>query len=239
LSALALLVGETPEGFDVHGAGLDSLQEPVIAPGLPSDLLLRRPDIVSAEANLTAASADLLAARAALFPTLTLTAAGGLQDPALNAAVNTISGIGPSLSLAASLTTPIFNAGKLRAVRDEAQAKEDELMLDYRAAILAALVDVENALSAIHRLDLAKDAQHENVLQSQRAFDVAQERYKAGTSDYLSVLDAQRVLFVARDQSGQYQLARLQALVSLCKALGGGWQASPAAPNVAGVGRRS
>ncbi len=227
LSALALLVGVAPEGFDVQGGGLDGLQEPAIAPGIPSDLLLRRPDILSAEANLTAASADLVAARAALFPTLTLTAAGGLQDPALNAAVNTISGIGPTLSVAASLTQPIFNGGKLRAARDEAQAKEQELTLDYRAAILAALVDVENALSAIHRLDLARDAQHENVLQSQRAFDAAQERYKAGTSDYLSVLDAQRVLFVARDQSDQYQLARLQALVSLCKALGGGWQAPP------------
>jgi outer membrane protein, multidrug efflux system len=223
-SALALLVGRAPEGFDLRGQGLDGLQEPAVAPGLPSELLLRRPDVLSAEANLAAASADVVAARAAMFPALALTANGGLANPALNAAVDVISGVGPTASLAASFTQPIFNRGRLRAARDEAQAKELELTLDYRSTILSALVDVENALSAIQRLDEARDAQHENVLQTQRAFDAAQARFKAGNVDYLSVLDAQRGLFQARDQLGQYQLARLQALVGLCKALGGGWQ---------------
>lgn len=228
LSALAVLVGRLPEGFRLQAEGLESLHEPVVEPGLPSELLLRRPDILSAEASLAAARADLVAARAALFPTLALTAAGGLQDPALNAAVISLSGVGPTVSLAASLTQPIFNGGKLRAVRDEAQAKEQELTLDYRAVILSALVDVENALSAIHHLDEAKDAQNENVLQTKRAFDAAQARFKSGTGDYLSVLEAQRALFTARDQFSQYQLARFQALVGLCKALGGGWQVSQA-----------
>ena len=229
LSALAVLVGRAPEGFTIQADGLEVLQEPAVAPGLPSDLLLRRPDIMSAEANLASASADLIAARAAFFPSLTLTAAGGLQDPALNAAVNTISGIGPAISLSASLTQPIFNNGKLRAARAEAQAKEEELSLEYRSAIVTALVDVENALAGIRHLDDAKDAQNESVLQTQRAFDAAQARFKAGTGDYLSVLEAQRALFTVRDQFGQYRLARLQALVGLFKALGGGWQSPPAA----------
>lgn len=95
------------------------------------------------------------------------------------------------------------------------------------------LVDVENALSAIHHLDEAEGAQNENVLQTQRTFDAAQTRFESGTVDYLSVLDAQRALFTARDQFGQYQLARLQALVSLCKALGGGWQAPRASQQAA------
>jgi outer membrane protein, multidrug efflux system len=224
LSALALLVGRGPEGFKVQSEGLNGLQEPAIAPGLPSELLLRRPDVLSAEANLAAASADVVAARAALFPTLSLTANGGLANPALNAAVDVISGVGPTASVAASLTQPIFNGGRLRAARDEAQAREQELALDYRSAILSALVDVENALSAIHRLDESKDAQRENVLQTQQAFDAAQARFKSGNIDYLSVLDAQRAVFLARDQLGQYRLARLQALVGLCRALGGGWQ---------------
>ena len=91
-------------------------------------------------------------------------------------------------------------------------------------AILASLVDVENALAAIHNLDAARDFQNEGLAQSQQAFDGAQLRYRQGAGDFLAVLEAQRTLYAARDQYSQYKLARLQALVALCKALGGGWQ---------------
>ncbi len=224
LSALAVLVGRSPEGFDVPEATLDSLAEPQVAPGLPTELLTRRPDVYSAEANLRAADADLVAARAALLPTLTLTAAGGLQNPALNAAVMTLSGVGPTLNLGAGLTQAIFDGGRLRAVRNETRARQEELLATYRKAILAALVDVENALAAVHNLDAAREYQAENLKQSQQAFDGAQLRYRQGAGDFPAVLEAQRTLYGARDQYGQYKLARLQALVSLCKALGGGWE---------------
>ena len=112
LAALALLVGRQPEGFTVEGAPLESLVEPAVAAGLPSELLQRRPDVYTAEANLKSASADLVVARAALYPSLTLTAAGGVQNPALNAAIQSLSGVGPTMNLGASLTQPIFNAGK-------------------------------------------------------------------------------------------------------------------------------
>jgi len=227
LAALALLLGREPERFVVDGRGLDALLEPRVSAGLPSELLTRRPDIVSAEANMRAANADLTAARAALFPSLSLTASGGVQNPALNAAVISLSGAGPTLNLGAALTQPIFDGGRLRAVRAQAQAKEEELVLAYRAAILAALVDVENALSGLRHLDEAREFQQENVAQSERAFSGATLRFKEGSGDYLSVLESQRTLFAARDQYSQYKLARLQALVVLCKALGGGWQASP------------
>ncbi len=151
LTALALLSGEPPEAFTVAQASLDSLTEPPIAPGLPVELLTRRPDVYTAEANLRAADANLLAARAALLPSLTLTAAGGIQNPAVNAAVIALTGTGPGLSLSAGLTQSIFDGGRLRAVRDEARARDDELVAEYRKAILAALVDAENALSAIHK----------------------------------------------------------------------------------------
>ncbi|GAC1307288.1 MAG: efflux transporter outer membrane subunit [Steroidobacteraceae bacterium] len=226
LAALAVLVGQPPEGFTVVQASLESLAEPTVAAGLPAELLTRRPDIVTAEANLKAGNADLVAARAALFPAVTLTASGGVQNPALNAAIASLPGIGTTLNLGAALTQPIFDNGRLRAVRAEVQAKEQELMVAYRAAILASLVDVENALSAIHHLDLARDFQRDSLAQSERAFEGAQLRYKAGNGDFLTVLEAARILSVARDQFSQYRLARLQALVSLCKALGGGWQSS-------------
>jgi outer membrane protein TolC len=109
-------------------------------------------------------------------------------------------------------------------VRDEARAKDDELLASYRKAILAALVDVENALAAIRNLDAAREFQNESLAQSQQAFDGAQLRYRQGAGDFLGVLEAQRTLYAARDQFSQYKLARLQALVGLCKALGGGWE---------------
>lgn len=222
--ALALLLGRNPEGFEVTGRRLDDLAEPEVTPGLPSELLARRPDIYAAEANLRAAHADLDAARAALFPSLTLTANGGIQNPAVQAAVTTITGTGHSLDLGISLIQAIFDGGQRRAVREEADAKAQELLAAYRSAILAALLDVENSLAALHYLGLQRQWQKEFVDQSELAFEGAQARYREGAGDYLTVLESQRALSDAREQLTQYRLARLQAVVGLNKALGGGWQ---------------
>ena len=106
-------------------------------------------------------------------------------------------------------------------------------MAAYKAAILSALGDVENALSAVGRLQDARALQQENVAQSERAFDGATLRYKAGSGDFLTVLEAQRTLYAARDQFSQYRFARFQAFVALYKALGGGWQApTTASPRI-------
>ena len=223
-TALALLLGRPPEGFRVEEASLDSLAEPQVAPGLPAELITRRPDVFMAEANLRAADADLVAARAALLPSVTLTPAAGIQNPAVNAAVTALPGVGPGVNLGAGLVQSIFDGGRLRAARDEARAKDEELVVSYRAAILASLADVEHALAAIRSLDAARDFQNEGLTQSERAFEGAELRYREGASDFLAVLEAQRTLYAARDQYSQYKLARLQAVVSLCKALGGGWQ---------------
>jgi multidrug efflux system outer membrane protein len=222
-TALSILLGRAPEHFEVKGQPLDSLREPTVAAGLPAELLTRRPDILLAESNLRAGHADLIAARAALFPSSSLTAGGGLQNPALPATVLTIPGVGPSLALGANLVQPIFDHGRLKAQRDEVQAKNLELLSAYRASIIAALGDVENALAAIQHLNQAREYQVENVAQSERAFEGAKARYQAGSVDFLTMLEAQRTLYTARDQFTQYKLARLQALVGLCKALGGGW----------------
>jgi NodT family efflux transporter outer membrane factor (OMF) lipoprotein len=222
-TALAVLLGRPPEGFRIEGTSLDSLAEPQVAPGLPSELITRRPDVFMAEANLRAADADLVAARAALLPKVTLTPAAGIQNPAVNAAIIALPGVGPGLNLGAGLVQTIFDGGRLRAVRDEVRAKDEELLVSYRAAIVASLVDVENALGAIHTLDEARNFQNETVTQSERAFEGAKLRYREGAGDFLAMLEAQRTLYSARDQYDQYKLARLQAVVSLCKALGGGW----------------
>ena len=224
-AALALLLGEQPEGFNVVGMALDTVQEPKVTAGLPAELLTRRPDLFAAEANLKAAHADVVVARAAMLPNITLTADGGIANPAVAAAVNTLTGVGPMLNLGGSLLQSIFDGGRLRAMRAAAQAKDSELLFTYQAAILTALGDVENALSALHHLDATRPFQLEGLAQSERAYEGAKLRYQQGYGDYLSVLEAQKLLFTARDSYSQYRLARLHALVSLSKALGGGWQA--------------
>jgi outer membrane protein, multidrug efflux system len=222
-AALALLVGRAPEGFEIKGDALGSLAEPEVEPGLPAELLTRRPDLVQAEANLRAADADVEVARAAMLPSVSLTAAGGLQNPALNAAVLALPGTGGTLALGGTLVQSIFDHGKLRAQRAEAESRRDELLAAYHTAVLAALGDTEKALSAIRHLDEARPYQTEALAEGERAFAGSKLRYEAGAGDYLTLLDAQRTLYQVRDQAVQYRLARLEARVALCKALGGGW----------------
>jgi NodT family efflux transporter outer membrane factor (OMF) lipoprotein len=223
--ALALLAGHDPEQFTVAGAPLATLQEPVVAALLPSQLLTRRPDLLAAEASLGAAHADLRAAQAALFPMVALTGSGGVQNPAVRAAVITLGGIGSTLTVGASIIQTIFDDGRRRAVRAETAAREQELLANYRSTIRSALLDVETALSAIQHLEQQRAPQAKSLVQSTQAFNGAELRYRAGSGDYLTMLEAQRLLYAARDQASAYRLARLQALISLGKALGGGWQA--------------
>jgi len=126
----------------------------------------------------------------------------------------------------------VFDAGRLMAQSDEARAREQELILAYRGAAITAFSEVETSLGAIAHLADQETYQIEQVAQSQQAFDIAQVRYREGIADFLSVLDAQRTLYQARDQLGQLKLSRLQAIVTLYKALGGGWT-DPAPSNFA------
>jgi outer membrane protein, multidrug efflux system len=224
LQALGILAGRMPDKLSLDAQDLSGLAVPRVSPGLPAELLTRRPDMLSAEESLRAAHADLVQARAAFFPTLTLTGSAGLANPAVNAAVIALSGAGPSLTLGAGLAQSIFDGGRLRAARDEASAKEQEMLVHYRAAALAAMWDVEVALTAIDHLDRQADAQQESLTQSELGLAGARARYGAGSGDFITVLDAERAVISAREQMTQYRLARLQAAVGLCKALGGGWR---------------
>jgi NodT family efflux transporter outer membrane factor (OMF) lipoprotein len=222
-NALAILTGHIPEGFTVRGDTLAGIAAPVVAPGLPSALLARRPDIVTAEANLAAAHADIAAARAALWPDITLTASGGLQNPALNAAVMTLGGTGLGLGIGASLVQTIFDGGKLEAKTDEARAREEELLAAYRAAAFNAFGDVENALGNLNHLEAQERALADQVGEADGVLRAAQRKYTAGAADFLVVTDAERSLYTARDQLSDVRRARLSASVALYRALGGGW----------------
>jgi NodT family efflux transporter outer membrane factor (OMF) lipoprotein len=227
-SALATLLGIPPENFSVQPAQLADLTIPAVRPGLPSELLIRRPDIAAAEANLVAAHADLAAARKAFLPDITLTANGGVAYPALAAAVDTLPGFGLAANGAAALAQVIFDGGKTQGKIDETKAREDELLGAYRAAVIASFSDVENALGNVAHLSAQQAALEEQVAQAKKILAVARRKYTAGYADFLIVTDAQRMLYAARDRLADIRRARLATLVTLFKALGGGWQREPA-----------
>lgn len=220
LSTLALLLGRLPQNFEVAGQRLSALATPPVIGGIPSELLLRRPDVRGAEADLKAAHLDIAAARAARFPRIQLTVDGGTASTALSGL------FGPGsflLTLVGGLTAPIFEGGRLRAQQQLSQARYEELMETYRTATLSAFRDVENALSGatLFRQQLA--AAREARTQAREAYRLADLRFRAGTVDFLTVLDAQRSIIATDDAVVQAQLSQLAALVDLYKALGGGW----------------
>ncbi len=221
LFALAILLGRAPEGFDTAAATITGLAVPRAAPGLPAQLLVRRPDLASAEAQLAAANANVAAARAALLPGIALTGSAGLASDVL---LNFLNSPAATLAIGASLLQPIFDGGRLRSQVDVAASRERELVENYRKAVLAALADVESALAASGRTAEQELLQEQVVEQARLALKLAEIRYREGADDLLTVLDAQRTLFQAEDQLAQIRLARLQASVGLFKALGGGWK---------------
>lgn len=215
---LARLLGEAGVR-NIDAASLDALALPRIDAGLPSALLLRRPDLARAEAQLAAADADLVAARAALLPSVNLSAVlAGSGGELLKAMEN------PAFSLLAAIGAPIFNAGRLSALRDGAEARRESLLAAYRSAVVAAFSDSQNALNMIAGLDAQYRAQQEILAEAERAWRLADVRYRAGAIGMLDLLDTQRTLYSARADSVQIKLARLQASVSLFRALGGGWE---------------
>jgi len=205
----------------VKGTGITDLDVPAIDAGLPAELLVRRPDLASAEAQLAAANADVAAARAAMLPTITLTGSAGLASAALTSL--TSAGATAAIQIAASLLQPVFDGGRLRGQKAIAESRERELLETYRKAILSAFSDVEQALAGTSRLGQQEELQDEVQTRARESLRLAEIRYRGGADDLLTVLDAQRTLFSAQDQLAQIQLSRLQAAVSLYKALGGGW----------------
>jgi NodT family efflux transporter outer membrane factor (OMF) lipoprotein len=220
VAALALLIGRSPEQVTVRGGTLDRVAIPRVTPGLPSELLLQRPDVREAELQLSAAHADVKAARAAFFPTIQLTGQGGFQSLALRS----LFGPGAAFyTIAASLAQPIFDGGTLLGQFEFAKARQQELLEIYRKAVLAAFGDVDKALFAVRQNALRERLQAEAVRTARQAFQLSEQRLREGTIDLVTVFTTQQTLFQAEDLLVQVRLARLLAVVSLYQALGGGW----------------
>jgi len=222
-TTLATLLGQAQLPL-VQARALPATQVQAPEAGSPADLLARRPDIARAEARLRAAHADVAAARAALLPRISLSASLGTGGNTLSRMFDN-----PLYSLAAALAAPIFNAGRLAADRDAAQARQAELLAHYRASIIAAVEDVELALQSVAGAQAQRAAQAQVVQQAQQAARLAQSRYRAGAETLLTLLDAQRTLYAAQDMAAQLHQAEWQAQVAMYRALGGGW-----APEAAG-----
>ncbi|MDR5782397.1 efflux transporter outer membrane subunit [Caballeronia sp. LZ065] len=189
--------------------------------GLPSSLLTQRPDIVEAEHTLKAANAYVGAARAAFFPSVSLTAAGGSASASLSSLFKAGSG---AWSFAPSITVPIFESGSLHATLDAAQIAKNIQVAAYEGTIQTAFKEVANALAARSTYidQTAADAQYVDA--AQRYYDIANARYRGGLDSFLTLLTAQRTLFAAQTQMITDRAAQQSNMVTLYTALGGGWR---------------
>ncbi len=220
-NALVLLIGEPlpadlPNGLPMNDQSL--LTD--IPAGLPADLLTRRPDIMEAEENLLAANANIGAARAAFFPKVTLTGSAGTLSPTLGGLFKPGSA---AWSFAPSITLPIFEGGQNMANLDLANIEKNVQIATYEKAIQTAFREVADGLAARGTYDEQIAALERDVAAEQRRLDLSTLRYTNGVDSYLSVLTAQTSLYVAQQALVTARMERLQNLVTLYQALGGGW----------------
>lgn len=219
-----LLLGRVP-GPIARGASLSELPAPAAVPaGLPSALLLRRPDLRAAEQQLIAANANIGVAEAAFYPTLTLT---GLLGGQSNDLANIV-GHGIAWSIGADLLGPIFNAGRLRNQQRVAVAQFEQARLQYEQDVTNALGEVSTSIVAMDRLAAAEHDRERALRANQEAVRLVNLRYASGLSAYFEVLDAMEQLDTAENNVARTRRDRLAELVQFYRALGGGWQAEPA-----------
>lgn len=219
--ALAVLVGVAPVQFDLPVKADYRFVVPMPPPTLPSSLLLRRPDVVSAERTAAAANAKIGVAEAAFFPTLDLTAQGGYRGTALGglfALPNRIWTLGPALA------ETLFDGGAREAAKQQAQASYDQDAANYRGTVLGALQNVEDNLSAINHLNTQAQAYEQMYLRNQQLFGSQEAQLRAGTVSQQGVLTQQLVLLQAEQNWRDTQGLLSQGSVALFQSLGGGWQ---------------
>jgi multidrug efflux system outer membrane protein len=220
-NALVFLIGE-PLAADLPPGLAFNSQRLVadIPPGLPSDLLTRRPDIMEAEANLRAAYANIGAARAAFFPTISLTGTFGRESTQLNQLFTPQS---KAWSFVPSVSVPIFQGGALEASLDVAKLEKQAAVAQYEKAIQSAFREVADGLAARGTYDDQIAALEREVAAQQTSLEISELRFRTGVDSYLNVLTAQTNLYSAQQTLVSARLARLANLVDLYQALGGGW----------------
>ena len=218
---LSILLGQNPGDVPRGQTLTEQRQPPEVPPGLPSELLERRPDIRQAEEQLIAANAEIGVARAAYFPQISLSGTGGFQSSALS---NLFTGPAGAWNFGASLTQPIFTAGRLRSGVRLAEARQQTALLVYQQSIQSAFRSVSDALMAYHKTREFR-IQEEFLFQSaQDAARLSRLRYTGGVTGYLEVLTNETNAFSAELALAQARQNELLALVQLYAALGGGWQ---------------
>jgi len=220
--AIAILVGKPPSDLSVPPVPL-TMPPPQIPLGLPSDLLERRPDIASAERRVAAANEQIGIAMAAFYPVLSLSASAGLNASSLGKWFSWPSrfwSVGPGLS------ETLFDAGRRRAVVAQQQAAYDATVDGYRQSVLTALQQVEDNLAALRVLSDENDKLQQTIQSADRALNISNAQYRAGTTSYLTVITSQAALLSAQRSAIQLLSRRMTASVLLVEALGGGWNSS-------------
>jgi multidrug efflux system outer membrane protein len=220
-AALALLVGKRLYEFEVHEETLVDIAVPTVQPGIPSELLLRRPDLVQAEADLRSANANLELARLAYLPTISLTAEGLASSQSLASLLES-----PTKTLTASATAAqlLLDNGARNRSNKQAQLRLEMGLDHYRKAVLSAMNDVEISLNNIALLDAQGKVASEDRVRAEEAFRIASVRYEQGAVDYQTLLNTQTNLYNTRDNYLQNKLDRLNAMLDFYVSLGGGWQ---------------
>ncbi|WP_374592360.1 AdeC/AdeK/OprM family multidrug efflux complex outer membrane factor [Aquabacterium sp.] len=222
-NALVLLIGSPEAAASVlPAASQPAVTLPEVPAGVPSDVLLRRPDVRQAERTLRAANANIGAARAAFFPSITLTAQGGSTSTALS---DLFTGASRTWTFAPQITLPIFTAGRNQANLKIAELERDTNVAQYQKAVQTALREVADALAQRATLDEQLAAQQALTQAAQRAHDLSDARYRKGVDSYLTTLDAQRALYSAQQGLISTRLSRQTNLITLYKVLGGGTDA--------------
>ncbi len=220
--AIATLIGQPASTFAVPQAAWNT-PPPDIPPGLPSDLLERRPDIAAAERRVAAANAQVGVARAAYFPIFTLTGSGGFESTAISTLIQGPSGF---LTAGASAAVTAFDGGRRRAVSEQARAAYDESVANYRQTILTAFQEVEDSLAVLRILNDEAQAQQAAVAAAEHSLQLSTNRYKGGVVSYLEVTTAQSTALADERAAVDILRRRMTASVSLIKALGGGWSSA-------------
>src|SRR5690625_436754 len=223
--ALAALLGENPDLSLMPDERLMDLELPLPQPGLPADLLRRRPDLRAAEAGLHAAAADVEVARSALFPNISLNASGTTASDALR---NLLDPAGFLFTATAGLAQTVFDGGARIAGIESSEAQQIALLEEYRGSALRALQEVETALSDAAAQEQVEAARLEALAAARQAYAIAEAQFRNGAVDFLNLLEAQRSLIDAETQAILARQARLETSVGLYRALGGGYD--PAAP---------
>ena len=220
--AIAVLIGKPPAGFALPAAPLKN-EPPVIPVGLPSQLLERRPDIAAFERRVAEANEQIGIARAAYFPSLVLSATGGLEGHNIT---NWFSWPSRFWAAGPTLAETLFDAGRRRAATDEARANYDATVANYRQTVLAAFQEVEDNLAALRVLETEAKQQNDAVREAKREVALFTSRYEGGADPYLQVVTAQTIELANERSAIDILRRRMDASVLLVKGLGGGWDAS-------------